>query len=423
MGRRLRVSGIIIIGGGIGGLTLALCLHRNGIPCTVLEAAAEVRPLGVGVNILPHAAAELARLGLEPALAAACLQPTEANFFNRFGQHVHREPLGRAAGYDHPQMSLHRADLHGVLLAAARERLGEGAILLDRRVARVAQDEDGVTVEFTPGRGGAVPPALHGSVAVGADGIHSVLRRQLYPMEGDPKYTGYNMWRGVTRWPPVLNGASMTRVGWLKNGKMVLYPIRQHADGTQLLNWVFEVEPGPSRARRDWNRPGEVEDVMPWIRDWVFDWLDVPAMVRASEVVLEFPMVDQDPLPRWTFGRVTLLGDVAHPMVPRGSNGAGQSVLDARCLTDLLAQHADDPEAALKAYEAVRLPATTQVVLTNRKNPPDVILREVFNRTGDRPFARIEDVMSREEMLAITGGYKQVAGYDLETLKAKAGTA
>lgn len=415
------MSGVLVIGGGIGGLTLALCLHRNGIPCTVLEAAAGIRPLGVGVNILPHAAAELARLGLDGALAACCVQPTEANFFNRFGQHVHAEPLGRAAGYDHPQFSLHRADLHGVLLDAARARLGAGAVLLDRRVARVEQDEDGVTVQFVPDRTGAVPPPLRGSVAIGADGIHSVLRKQLYPTEGDPKYTGYNMWRGVTRWPPILNGASMTRVGWLKNGKMVLYPIRDHGDGTQLLNWVFEVETETYRSRRDWNRPGEVEDFIPWIRDWVFDWLDVPAMVRASEVVLEFPMVDQDPLPRWTFGRLTLLGDAAHPMVPRGSNGAGQSILDARCLADLLAQHADDPEAALKAYEAVRLPATTNVVLTNRKNPPDAILREVFLRTGDRPFDRIEDVMSQEEMLAITGGYKRVAGYDLATLKARRG--
>ena len=162
-----------------------------------------------------------------------------------------------------------------------------------------------------------------------------------------------------------------------------------------------------------------MEDFIPYIRDWVFDWLDVPAMVRASEVVLEFPMVDQDPLPRWTFGRLTLLGDAAHPMVPRGSNGAGQSILDARCLADLLARHGDDPEAALKAYEAERLPATTAVVLTNRKTPPDVILREVYERTGDRPFDRIEDVMSTEEMLAITSGYKRIAGYDLATLAAR----
>jgi 2-polyprenyl-6-methoxyphenol hydroxylase-like FAD-dependent oxidoreductase len=193
------------------------------------------------------------------------------------------------------------------------------------------------------------------------------------------------------------------------------------AEGRQLVNWVFEVETETHRSRRDWNRPGDIEDVLPRVRDWVFDWLDVPAMLRASEVVLEFPMVDQDPLLRWTFGRLTLLGDAAHPMVPRGSNGAGQSILDARCLADLLARHPDDPEAALKAYEAERLPATTQVVLANRQNPPDAILREVFLRTGDRPFARIEDVISREEMLAITGGYKRIAGYDLDTLKARAG--
>ena len=415
------MSGIVVIGGGIGGLTLALCLHRNGIPCQVVEAVAEVKPLGVGVNILPHAAAEFGRLGLEEALLRHCVQTDEANFFNRFGQLVHREPLGRAAGYAHPQMSLHRADLHAVLLEAARERLGAGAILLDRRVARVEQDEDGVTVEFTPDRTGAAPPALRGSVAIGAEGIHSVLRRQSYPTEGEPKYTGYNMWRGVTRWPPILTGASMTRVGWLKTGKMVLYPIRNdvYGEGRQLLNWVFEVETDKHRSRRDWNRPGDVEDFMPYVRDWVFDWLDVPAMLRASEVVLEFPMVDQDPLPRWTFGRTTLLGDAAHPMVPRGSNGAGQSILDARCLADRLAAHADDPEAALRAYEAERLPATTNVVLTNRRNPPDVILREVFERTGDRPFDRIEDVMSQEEMLAITSGYKQVAGYDLASLASR----
>ncbi|SDB54193.1 flavin-dependent oxidoreductase [Belnapia rosea] len=416
------MEGILVIGGGIGGLTLALCLHRNGIPCRVVEAVAEVKPLGVGVNILPHAAAELARLGLQEALLRHGVQTDEVNFFNRFGQLIHREPLGRAAGHDHPQMSIHRADLHAVLLAAVRERLGEGAVLFGHRLVRAEQDEDGVTLHFTPGAGGATPGPLRGTAAIGADGIHSVLRRQFYPQEGDPRYTGTTMWRGVSRWPPILTGASMTRAGWLKTGKMVIYPIRRDldAEGRQPINWVFEVEAGNHRLRRDWNRPGDIEDVIPHVRDWVFDWLDLPAMLRASEVVLEFPMVDQDPLPRWSFGRLSLLGDAAHPMVPRGSNGAGQSILDARCLADKLARHADDPESALKAYEAERLPATTQVMLANRKALPDAILGEVFTRTGDRPFARIEDVMTREEMLAITGGDKRVAGYDPETLKARA---
>jgi 2-polyprenyl-6-methoxyphenol hydroxylase-like FAD-dependent oxidoreductase len=410
------MDGVVIIGGGIGGLTLALCLHRNGVPCTVLEAVPVVKPLGVGVNILPHGAAELARLGLDAALLRHCVATDEANFFNRYGQLIHREPLGRAAGYDYPQMSLHRADLHAVLLAAARERLGAERVLLGQRVARVEQDAAGVTVHL------ADAPARRGVVAIGADGIHSAVRRQLHPAEGDPKYTGYNMWRGVAPWPRFLTGASLTRIGWLTTGKMVIYPIRNAVNerGDQLINWVFEVETDSYRPRRDWNLPGRVADVIARIAAWRFDWLDVPAMVAASEVVLEFPMVDQDPLPWWTQGRITLLGDAAHPMVPRGSNGAGQAILDARCLADLLAK--GDPPAALRAYEAQRLPATTAVVLANRANPPDAILREVFERTGDRPFARIEDVISADEMLAITGSYKKVAGYDLATLKARAAT-
>jgi 5-methylphenazine-1-carboxylate 1-monooxygenase len=414
------VADVLIVGGGVGGLTLALCLHRNGVPCFVLEAAPEFRALGVGINILPHAAAELARLGLEDELTRVAVLTDEASFFNRFGQLVHSEPLGRAAGYAHPQFSIHRADLHGTLLRAVRERLGADRILLGRRLAAAEQDAEGVTLRFEPDGSAAAPQPVRGAVAVGCDGIHSALRRQLHPGEGEPKYTGYNMWRGVSPWPSILTGATMARVGWLATGKMVLYPIRNavDAEGRQLLNWVFEIESESYRTRRDWNLPGSVEDVLPHVAEWRFPWLDVPAMLRASESVLEYPMVDQDPLPRWTFGRLSLLGDAAHPMVPRGSNGAGQSILDARCLADALARAPDDPAGALAAYEAERLPATTKVVLTNRTNPPDAILRVVHERTGDKPFARIEDVMTREEMLAITGGYKRVAGYDLESLRA-----
>ena len=412
---------VLIVGGGVGGLALALCLHRNGVPCVVLEAAPELRALGVGINILPHASAELARRGLEEELPRVSVLRDEASFFNCFGQLVHSEPLGRAAGYAHPQFSIHRADLHETLLRAARERLGDGRVLLGRRLLAAEQDAEGVTLRFAPDvPSAAPPPPVRGAVAVGCDGIHSALRRQLHPGEGEPKYTGYNMWRGVSPWPPILTGATLARVGWLATGKMVLYPIRNavDAEGRQLLNWVFEIESDTYRSRRDWNLPGRVEDVLPRVAEWRFPWLDVPAMLRASRQVLEYPMVDQDPLPRWTFGRLTLLGDAAHPMVPRGSNGAGQSILDARCLADALARTPGDPVAALAAYEAERLPATTKVELTNRTNPPDAILRVVHERTGDKPFARIEDVMSREEMLAITGSYKRVAGYDLESLRA-----
>ena len=224
------------------------------------------------------------------------------------------------------------------------------------------------------------------------------------------------MWRGVTRCKPFLSGATMVRAGWFSHGKMVIYPIRDDIDGagTQLVNWVAEIQTAQHRER-DWTRPGELADFIGAFENWHFDWLDVPAMIRAADSVLEFPMVDQDPLPWWTQGRVTLLGDAAHPMVPRGSNGAGQAILDARCLADLLASGIG-PADALAAYEAQRLAATTQVVLTNRSNPPDAIIREVLERSGDKPFDRIEDIISHDELARMSERYKQVAGYDRQSL-------
>ncbi|HSU05776.1 MAG TPA: flavin-dependent oxidoreductase, partial [Acetobacteraceae bacterium] len=326
---------ILIVGAGIGGLTLALALHEAGIPCRVFESAPAIRPVGVGINILPHGAAELARLGLENALADAAITTRESVFFNRFGQLIWREPAGRAAGFRHPQFSIHRGDLQLILLDAVRERIGAARIMTGWECVGATPDADRVIANFRdrePQRGAAV---------VACDGIHSVIRKQFYPHEGSPRYSGYNMWRGVTVWPSFLTGASMVRAGWLATGKMVIYPIRNNVDGRgrQLVNWVAEIETR-HHVDRDWNRAGRIEDFLPAFADWHFDWLDVPAMIRAAEAVLEFPMVDQDPLPRWSFGSITLLGDAAHPMVPRGSNGAGQAILDARALADCLVAHA-----------------------------------------------------------------------------------
>jgi 2-polyprenyl-6-methoxyphenol hydroxylase-like FAD-dependent oxidoreductase len=407
---------IIIVGAGIGGLTLGLALHAAGIPCRIFESAPEIRPVGVGINLLPHATKELAGLGLEADLAKVAIATKDAAFFNRFGQLIYREPLGRAAGYQHPQFSIHRGDLQMVLLDALVARAGRDRLATNHHCVGVEQDEAGVSVHFSDGPGGGHRSTIRGRTAIACDGINSAIRKQFFPGEGEPRYSGVNMWRGVTRWKPMLSGASMVRAGWLSHGKMVIYPIRSAgADGLQLINWVAEIET-PTYRKRDWNRAGSLDDFIGAFADWHFEWLDVPAFIRAADSVLEFPMVDQDPLPRWSFGRVTLSGDAAHPMVPRGSNGAGQAILDARALVSALLEN-DDPVAALAAYERQRLEATTRIVLTNRTNPPDAILREVFQRTQDRPFRAIDDVISREELVALSEGYKRIAGYSKDALR------
>jgi 5-methylphenazine-1-carboxylate 1-monooxygenase len=411
------VDDIIIVGGGIGGLTLGLAFHAAGIPCRILESAPQIRAVGVGINLLPHATRELAALGLQADLARVAIATQDATFFNRFGQLIYQEPLGLPAGYDHPQFSIHRGDLQMVLLEAFRSRAGAERILTNHHCIGLEQDDAGVSVHFSAGPGGPVGGTVRGRALVACDGINSVVRKLLFPDEGEPRYSGVNMWRGVTRWKPILSGASLIRAGWLSHGKMVIYPIRKAgSDGLQLINWVAEIETSRYR-KRDWNREGRNDDFIGAFANWHFDWLDVPALIRAADHVLEFPMVDQDPLPRWSFGRVTLLGDAAHPMVPRGSNGAGQAILDTRAMTQALLANSD-PVAAFAAYEKQRLEATTRVVLTNRANPPDAILREVFVRTNDRPFASIDDVISRDELVALSDSYKQIAGYSKEALRA-----
>jgi 2-polyprenyl-6-methoxyphenol hydroxylase-like FAD-dependent oxidoreductase len=406
---------VMIVGGGIGGLVLALSLHQIGVNCRVYEGVAELKPLGAGINLLPHAVRELDELGLIPALDAVAIRTKDASYFNHHGQLIYREVAGQAAGYAWPQFSIHRGDLQMLLLDAVRERLGHDSVVTGHRFVSVEQNGDGVTASFT-GTDGQALPAVRASIMIGCDGINSTVRKQFYPQEGDPVYSGLTVWRGVTPFKPFLSGADTIRLGWMPVGKLMVYPIRDNIDaqGNQLMNWVATLE-RPQPKDYDWNGQAKLEDFFEPFSKWDFDWLDVPALLQQTKPYLVYPMVDRDPVSTWTFGRVTLLGDAAHPMYPRGSNGAGQSILDARYLAGCF-KRKGTTEDALQEYDQVRVEATAKVVLMNRANPPDTVLRVVFERSGGKRFNKIEDVISKAELQDILDRYKAVAGFEIEKL-------
>ncbi|MCM2252489.1 MAG: flavin-dependent oxidoreductase [Ramlibacter sp.] len=403
---------IAIVGGGIGGLALALSLHRQGLLCDVYEAVPAVRELGVGITLLPHAMHELAELGLQPELEAAGIENFESVFYNRYGQFIYWEPRGRHAGYPCPEVGIHRGKLHRVLYEAVRDRIGADRVHLGHRCARVEQDAGGAILRFTGADGAAMPP-VRADVVVACDGINSAVRRQFYPDE-KLAFAGINTWRGVTLHAPILSGKSYVRIGSLETGKMVVYPIADNADGLgrQLINWVAEIR-REDAAMHGWNQPGRLRDVLPLFKDWRFDWLDAPALIRNAQHIFEYPMVDRDPVARWTFGRVTLLGDAAHPMYPRGSNGAAQAIIDGRVLAQQLAAAVDVP-AALSAYEALRLPLTARIVQQNRRAPPDFILSKVEELSAGQRFRHIDDLISQDQLRRLSDDYKRVAGFSLD---------
>jgi 5-methylphenazine-1-carboxylate 1-monooxygenase len=412
---------IAIVGAGIGGLSLALSLHRQGLLCDVYETVAAVREIGVGITLLPHAMRELAKLGLQPQLEAAGIENLESVFLNRFGQFIYREPRGRHAGYAWPEIGIHRGKLHRVLYEAVRERLGANRVHLDHRCIGVDQDASGATLRFNSTRGAALP-GVRADVVVACDGVNSAVRRQFYPEE-KLAFAGINTWRGVTLHAPILTGKSYLRIGSIDSGKMVIYPIADNADGhgRQLVNWVAEIR-REGAPMNDWNKPGRPDDFLSIFEDWRFDWLDVPRLITGAQNIFEYPMVDKDPVPRWTFGRVTLLGDAAHPMYPRGSNGSAQAIIDARVLARLLATAADGP-AALAEYEALRLPATTKIVEANRTVPPDFINMKVDELSGGKPFRHIDDLITQEELRRLSDDYKRIAGFALEPKDSVPGSA
>jgi len=411
---------VLIAGGGIGGLTLALSLHQIGIPAKIFESVAELRPLGVGINVLPHAVRELIELDLFDELDAAGVRTKELAYFSKHGKPIWSEPRGLEAGYKWPQFSVHRGLLQQILLDAAIERLGRENILTGHHLRDWSETTSSVRADFVDKAGGKPVGRHEGALLIASDGIHSAIREKLYPQEGPPIWNGRILWRGVTAANAFLSTRTMIMAGH-ETLKFVCYPISKEADrdGNFQINWVAERHMPPSWQwrREDYNRSARLEEFLPWFEDWRFDWLDVPALIRNCPRAYEYPLVDRDPIPQWTFGRVTLLGDAAHPMYPIGSNGASQAILDARVLTREILAHGTT-SAALAAYEAERRPATTDLVMLNRRNGPEQVMQLVEERAPDG-FKIVTDVLSQQELEDIAANYKRVAGFQVEALNAK----
>jgi 2-polyprenyl-6-methoxyphenol hydroxylase-like FAD-dependent oxidoreductase len=406
---------VIIAGAGVGGLVTALMLHARGIDCEVFEQADAVRELGVGINTLPHAIKELAELGLLDRLDAVAIRTYELFYTNRLGQEIWREQRGLDAGYDIPQFSIHRGRLQGVIYQAVRARLGESRIHLNCRLQSFTQDDGGVTAYFFD-RHGSHRHTARGDVLIGADGIHSLVREKLFPDEGPPRWNGLMLWRGAIDWPAFLTGRSMVVAGGLA-AKLVIYPIAEGSRADKrLTNWAVVGRVGdpsmPIPQKQDWSRPGRFEDLMPHLRRFRIPYVDAKALIEATSEFWEYPMCDRDPLPRWSHGRITLLGDAAHPMYPVGSNGASQAILDARFLADRLID-SEHPAQALWTYEQVRLPMTAEIVRMNRRGGPEGVIDAVEARAPDG-FSNIDDVLSFEQRKAIVRGYASTAGFARE---------
>jgi len=409
---------ILIAGGGIGGMALALTLHQIGVPCIVFESVAELQPLGVGINLQPNAVRELYDLGLgAEVLDTIGIQAREWALVGRNGNDVYAEPRGLLAGYRWPQYSVHRGQLQMLLYRTALERLGPGAVRLGHRITGYRQHDGSVTAQVQTRDGQTLD--VRGRLLVAADGLHSAVRAQIHPQQPPIQWGGAIMWRGTTPGVPIRSGASFVGLGSARH-RVVLYPISQPdaASGLSTINWIAEitVDNRGGWTQGDWNRRVALEEFAHHFDGWDYGWLDVPAMLRGAKEIFEYPMIDRDPVPTWVDGRVALLGDAAHVMYPTGSNGASQAIVDARVLGAALLALGVGPDA-LQAYDRRLCADISALVLRNRGAGPFGLLNLLDERCGG-VFDDIEQVIPAAERDAFMARYKAAAGLAIETLNA-----
>lgn len=409
---------VLIAGAGIAGLSFALTCHQIGVPFKIFETVHALKPLGVGINLQPNAVRELFDLGLSDELAKIGVETREYGMFSKMGLEIWTEPRGRLAGYQWPQYSIHRGALQMLLHQTLIERAGPHCIETGWRVVGFENDQETARLNLMSTANDSKRTET-ADLIVGADGIHSAIRAQIVPGEGPPVWGGAVLWRATTQAKAFRTGASMALIGHATQ-RLVAYPISapDPVTGLVTMNWIAELSYDPHAGwnKEDWNREADRNTFLPEFEDWTFDWIDVPALITGARKVYEYPMVDRDPVDRWTDGRVTLIGDAAHPTYPVGSNGASQAIVDARKLGVCLIEHGIAPQA-LEAYEEEVRPATTRIVLTNRGSGPDAVLQFIEDRCSGS-FDNIDDVTSPGELARHAAKYKSIAGFGVDALNA-----
>jgi len=407
---------VIIVGGGIGGLSLALSLHQIGFDAHVFESAPAFQFLGLGINMQPHAVRELTELGLGERLAANSIATAELAYYNRHGQLIWSEPRGLAAGYRWPQHSVSRGDLQRMLLETAQARLPPGRIHTGHHLKSFDPRDDRVVATFSDRPTGQVIAETEGDILVGADGIHSAVREAYAPRE-KLHYEGVVNYRGVAAFVPYLSGATMVIAGH-RDQRFVVYPIRRLPDGRALINWIGVVRtPGAMLPLEEWGVRADKPPILIRFADWKFAWLDIPKLVEATEDVFIFPDVDRNPLPQWSFGRVTMVGDAAHPMLPVGAQAGSQAIVDGRALAGALLRFAD-PVEALRTYEHERMDAMNGMILRNRRLGPEMVMQWAEER-APHGFSHISAVLTADELEEASISFKRAAGFDVETVNTR----
>lgn len=407
----------MIVGAGIGGLTMALSLHAAGIDVAVYESVADIKALGVGINLQPNAVRELIELGLGDALEKTAIETAELHYYNKHGQLIWSEPRGLAAGYLWPQYSISRGDLQMILLNAVKQRLGADNVLTGYHFASFEQDGSGVTARFIDRSSDSELPQQRGDILIGCDGIRSTIRSQLYPDEGVPVPSGYVQWRGTLEAEPFLDGRTNAIIGF-SGCRGVVYPIGKGAVGRTRINWLTVLRnQSASGVPSTWNHKVSKDRFFHLFKGWNFGWIKFADLIYDTSEIFEFVELDREPLPRWSFGRVTLVGDAAHPMRPHGAQAGSQAILDARLLAFMLAGR-HTVKQALEAYDRERRPIMNAVTMRNRNFGPTIVM-ELAEQRAPKGFANIEDVISRRELGEIACAYKVEAGFDPATVNSR----